>query len=227
MRTSLIGVLCTIILVGFVQTLGHPTVQADSHCGSPGSRRVPLLARPGAGSTFTTIGADGASPYLDHRSGTTMVPIRSLVAVIGAVDGDIRWDEPTRTATFIRSGLSLAISFVPGSHTSDRARVNGQSVAIESVICDGRLYAPARFVANALGVSLKWYPDGTVVIDPAWGPEGPTESGPDVRRPPTTAQTPTPKCESVPGRLVDVLRSPVSAYWQATRATACQILRGA
>jgi len=216
------------MLVGILITAADLPVRADAACGSPGSRRIPLLARPGAGSIFTTIGTDGAWPYLDYQSGTTMVPVRSLVAVIGAGDGDVRWDESTRTATFIRSGLTLSFSFVPGSHTSDRARVNGQSVAIDSVICDGRLYAPARFVAKALGVGLKWYPDGTVVVDPAWGPQGPAESGPDVgvHRPVVPAPTQTPSCEAVPTRLVEIIRAPASAYWQATRATACQILRG-
>jgi hypothetical protein len=230
MSRSTKGFLVVVVLVSLVQAFGQPSLQAGSHCGSPGSRPVTLLARPGAGTSFTTIGAAGAAPYLDNYTGTTMVPVRSLVAVISAIDGAIRWDEPTRTATFIRSGLSLSFSFDPGSRSSDRALVNGQSVAIHSIICDDRLYAPARFVSNALGVSLKWYPDGTVVVDPAWGLAGPTKSDPDLallRATTSNTTTPIKRCEPVPNRLSEVLRSPVSAYWQATRATACQILRGA
>ncbi|MFN3925023.1 MAG: copper amine oxidase N-terminal domain-containing protein [Pseudarthrobacter sp.] len=213
------------------------TALADLNCSPGEARRVNVLARPAAGLAFTSVAQIGGTPFLDTQSSTTYVPVRSLVSIIAAGEGGgTRWDEQTRTATFSRAGRTISFSIPPGTNRAERATVNGERVAVTSFICNGRLYAPARFVAASLGVELKWYADGTVVVDPAWQPSVPSgisDAPPDshVRLPRAEQNRPaspadTSQCSAWLSPA-EAPRNPVDLYWRATRSAACQILRGA
>ncbi len=92
----------------------------------------------------------GATPYIDDNSGRTLVPVRYLADVLGAVTS---WDTDTRTITITSGGTT--ISMVIGSAT---LTVNGQAQTMDQapVIRDGRTYLPARYVAEALGFTVSW-----------------------------------------------------------------------
>lgn len=107
-----------------------------------------------AAQTTPTISVDGTpitiesslgTPYIDSAN-RTEVPIRAFAESLGAT---VAWDEPTKTATLdgtvkITIG-SAEISTAYGTITMDTKAVNN----------DGRIYVPARFVANALGYDIE------------------------------------------------------------------------
>lgn len=85
------------------------------------------------------------TPFIDSAN-RTQVPIRALSESLGA---DVAWDQATQTATIdgnikITVG-STTIKTAYGTITMDTKAVN-QS---------GRIYVPARFVANALGYDIE------------------------------------------------------------------------
>ena len=86
-----------------------------------------------------------AAPYID--SGRTLVPVRYLADALGATTN---WDSDTQQVTV--STAAYNISMTIGSTT---LTVNGQAQTMDvaPVINDGRTYLPARWVANASGVS--------------------------------------------------------------------------
>lgn len=89
----------------------------------------------------TTMG----TPYIDSAN-RTQVPIRAIAESLGA---DVAWNAGTQTATIdgnikIKMGSS-EISTAYGTITMDTKAVNK----------DGRIYVPARYVANAMGYDIE------------------------------------------------------------------------
>lgn len=64
--------------------------------------------------------------------------------------------------------LTLLLGVTPATAEAPAIRivVNGQQVAmdVDPVIIDGRVMVPARFVAEALGATVSWDPDGRRVV---------------------------------------------------------------
>lgn len=96
------------------------------------------------------------APFIDSAN-RTQVPIRAFSESLGA---KVSWDGPTQTATIegnikIKVGSS-EINTAYGTITMDTKAVNK----------DGRIYVPARFVANALGYDIEAATkDGTVTAN--------------------------------------------------------------
>ena len=91
------------------------------------------------------IEASLGTPFIDSAN-RTQVPIRAFVESLGS---KIAWDQSTQTATIngavkIKVG-STEISTAYGTITMDTKAVNK----------DGRIYVPARYVANALGYDIE------------------------------------------------------------------------
>ncbi len=99
------------------------------------------------GSPITIDSAFG-TPFIDSAN-RTQVPIRAFSNSLGVGDDDVAWDQATQTATIngtikITVGSSV-INTAYGTITMDTQAVNK----------DGRIYVPARYVANALGYDIE------------------------------------------------------------------------
>lgn len=90
-----------------------------------------------------------ARPFIDEK-GRVQAPARFVAQALGA---EVAWNGKTSTAYL--NGHGQAIALYAGK---DMAMVNGQAVSLDSgaAIRQNRLYVPVRFVAEALGASVKW-----------------------------------------------------------------------
>lgn len=92
-----------------------------------------------------------AVPYI--RGGRSFFPLRVMAMVMGVTEKNIKWDPLTRTATLIK-GDDVA-EFTVGK---DYYKHNGTTLLMdaraENIL--GRIYLPARYVAEALGGEIEW-----------------------------------------------------------------------
>ena len=95
-----------------------------------------------------------------------MVPLRALITAISPGDPDIQWDQPNRTALFRQASKLMAIRYTGIGDRAYSLTVNGQTHNIHTFICGGRVYAPARYISEVLGLQIDYFDDGIVVIDP-------------------------------------------------------------
>lgn len=91
-----------------------------------------------------------AAPRVEQ--GRTLVPLRGVFEALGA---QVTFDPATQTVVAVRAGRTVILRV--GSPT---ARVNGKQVDLEvpARVRDGRTLVPLRFVAEALGVTVRWDP---------------------------------------------------------------------
>jgi hypothetical protein len=107
-----------------------------------------------------------AAPY--EKDGRTYVPVRYLANVLGVRDEDITWDQSTQKVTLRKGGITLYL--VVGS--AEMLRMDAATSArnfipldVAPEIVDGRVYLPARYVAESFGYRVEWEPtEMTVVI---------------------------------------------------------------
>lgn len=92
-----------------------------------------------------------AASYID-ANGRTMVPIRHIANALGVDDNKIVWNQATKTATIF--GKNTVIITVG----ENKLTVNGAVVPMDTVAVNnnGRIFVPARYIANALGASVEW-----------------------------------------------------------------------
>lgn len=100
---------------------------------------------------------DVAPKVINNR---TMIPAREVFEKVGA---EVLWDNDTRSVVVIKDDITINIQI-----GSDTAIVNGINKVLDSpaVIVEGRTLVPVRFIAEELGMSVKW--DGetkTVIIE--------------------------------------------------------------
>ena len=91
------------------------------------------------------------APYVD--SGRTFVPVRYLAYALGIDDNNILWDSSKNEATLIKNKDIVKITV--GSRS---LLVNMKTVAMDvpPQIRDGRVFLPARWVAEAFGGNVSW-----------------------------------------------------------------------
>ncbi len=85
-------------------------------------------------------------------SGRTLVPLRAVFEALGA---EVDWNQETRTVTASWPGGSLTLPVGARS-----ARVGGAErlLDVPAQIVGGRMLVPLRFVAEAMGAQVGWYP---------------------------------------------------------------------
>jgi hypothetical protein len=93
-----------------------------------------------------------AAPYIDSNN-RTMVPIRYIANACGVSDDNITWNQATQTATL--NGANTVVTIKVGSNTiqTSTGTITMDTVAVNN---NGRIYVPARFIANALGANVTW-----------------------------------------------------------------------
>lgn len=104
--------------------------------------------------TYTDGGIDykmDASPFLE--SGRAMVPVRYLALALGIPEDGIQWSASARTVTLAKEGTTIVLA-TGGSIMY----VNDRPVQMNAapVLRQGRIYLPARYVAEALGYTVEW-----------------------------------------------------------------------
>ncbi|WP_051276040.1 copper amine oxidase N-terminal domain-containing protein [Desulfovirgula thermocuniculi] len=95
------------------------------------------------------------------ENGRTYVPVRYLAYALGVAEKDVRWDEASQTVTLAMEGTTVRLQV--GSRT---LYVNGQprEMDVTPLLRDGRVFLPARFVAEAFGYEVKWVNEAMAVV---------------------------------------------------------------
>lgn len=108
------------------------------------------------------------APYIQTKSGSTMVPLRFVMIALG-IDSDnigsfdesnkVSYDPNFKTATmFYNDGTNMTtIQFTAGSSFM---KINGSDVFIGNdviaEIVDGRMFIPFRAIGTAINVNVDW-----------------------------------------------------------------------
>lgn len=95
-----------------------------------------------------TIEANLGTPFIDSAN-RTQAPIRAFATALGVEDSEVTWDQATQTAT-----IDGTIKITMGSDTIKTAygTIKMDTAAVNK---EGRIYVPARYVANALGYEIE------------------------------------------------------------------------
>jgi hypothetical protein len=101
--------------------------------------------------SYTTGGQSftmDASPFISNER--ALVPERYLADALGA---QTTWDAATQTITIIKGGTTIELTIGSTSITT-----NGKASQMDAAPCieNGRVYLPARYVAEAFGYAVSW-----------------------------------------------------------------------
>lgn len=106
-----------------------------------------------------------AATFLQQPQDRVFVPVRYLGYALGIPDSAITWDQTSQMAI-----LSMGNTTVVLSPKEKTYYINGQANQMDTLplIKGGRLYLPARYVAQAFGYSVSWdQSTQSVLIGPA------------------------------------------------------------
>lgn len=122
---------------------------------------LPALAGDGHQAVFVigqnTYVSDGrtaamdVAPYVEN--GRTFVPVRYLALSLGVAEDKIIWNPSDQTVTLVKDGTSIMLAV-----GENIIYINGRPEEIDAVpaLKDGRVFLPARRVAEALGYEVAW-----------------------------------------------------------------------
>jgi hypothetical protein len=153
MRKLFILTLVTLIAVIFA---------APSGAGAAAAHRVTFII---ALSNYTVDGIEqnmDAAAFLEN--GRTYVPVRFLANSLGIADNDIGWDGANQTATLTMPGHNpVTVTMRVGSND---LIIGGKISAMDvtPLLRKGRVYLPARFVAEAFGYEVGWDESAQAVL---------------------------------------------------------------
>lgn len=101
------------------------------------------------GKLFVTPEGEPA-PYV-NKDNRTMGSLRLIASALGVESKNIKWSSATNTATLVRG--SNTVSVVVGKK---EITVNGKKVVMDTIaeMKKGRVFIPARFIAQGLGVKI-------------------------------------------------------------------------
>ncbi|WP_434644316.1 copper amine oxidase N-terminal domain-containing protein (plasmid) [Thermoanaerobacterium thermosaccharolyticum] len=122
--------------------------------------------------THTAIFVVGQSSYMQDnlsksmdaatfiQNGRTYVPLRYLGLALGVDENDIQWDSASQTATLSMNGTTLKFTI---GKTTYYANNQANSMDVAPIVKNGRVYLPARYVAEAFGYKVNWNGDTQAV----------------------------------------------------------------
>ncbi|MFZ5643284.1 MAG: stalk domain-containing protein [Bacillota bacterium] len=92
-----------------------------------------------------------AAPFLEK--GRAFVPVRYLALALGVPEDKITWSPSSGTVTLVKEHTTITMA--PGGNVM---YINDQPVTMDvsPIIKKGRVYLPAKFIAQALGYSIEW-----------------------------------------------------------------------
>lgn len=101
------------------------------------------------------------TPFVEQ--GRSFVPVRYLAYSLGLLDSDIKWDGESKTVTLSHQGSPVAMTL-----GSKILQVGDRQVAMDAApqLREGRVYLPARWVAEALGYQVEWVENSKVLVGP-------------------------------------------------------------
>ena len=90
------------------------------------------------------------APYIKPKVNLTMVPVRVISQGLGA---NVHWEAQERTVTVQKAGVTIVLKV-----GQNAASVNGKTVPLDAPpeINAGRTMVPIRFIAEALGLEVRW-----------------------------------------------------------------------
>lgn len=93
------------------------------------------------------------APYIEPSTGRTLVPIRFISEAFGA---DVEWEPEFKVVT-----IRLNDTVIKLQVGNSMAIVNGSKVQLDQppVIKDNRTMVPLRFISEAFGATVEWFPD--------------------------------------------------------------------
>jgi len=91
-------------------------------------------------------------PYI-NKDNRTMGSLRLIANAVGVESKNIKWDNVKQTATLVRGENTVSVTVGKKAIT-----VNGKSVTMDTVaeMKQGRVFIPARFIGQGLGVTVKF-----------------------------------------------------------------------
>ncbi|MCL6447488.1 MAG: copper amine oxidase [Armatimonadetes bacterium] len=101
-----------------------------------------------------------AAPFIEN--GRTYVPVRYLALALGIPENGIAWAAETKTVTLSKNGITLTM-FAGGNALF----INGVAqppLDAAPLLRDGRVYLPARRVAEAFGYEVQWEKTSQTVV---------------------------------------------------------------
>lgn len=212
MRTRRIILLVSVLMVAWAVLPGKgPEAEAAGIGCLPADRMpVTVLVRGAAAEHFAGLDGGAVDPYIDRRSGKTMVPMRALFDLLSPGVDSVRWYDDIRTATFWYRGKTLALRFPPGVNEATSAMLDGKTYTMQAFLCNGRAWVSVRSVADILGVDVEYHDPGIAVLDA--NREAPRNTTVSV-------------CGPYPDSLLAFIGSPTASTRQAADAAACRILQ--
>ncbi|KYH30983.1 copper amine oxidase N-terminal domain-containing protein [Neomoorella mulderi] len=99
-----------------------------------------------------------AAPFAEQ--GRSFVPVRYLARALGVPDDKVSWSPSANTVTLITDNETITLA-VDGKvmYVGEEAR----EMDVAPLLKEGRVYLPARYVAEALGYEVGW-DDGSQVV---------------------------------------------------------------
>ena len=137
MKKTITLLLSIVLLFGLVGSVGAA------------SKDVPMFKV--NGKLFVTPTGEPA-PYI-NKDNRTMGSLRLIASALGVENKNITWSSATNTATLVRG--ENTVSVVVGKK---EITVNGKKVVMDTVseMKKGRVFIPARFIAQGLGVKISF-----------------------------------------------------------------------
>lgn len=92
--------------------------------------------------------------------GRTMIPLRRVANALGVPDDRVRWDPATQTVAIENNGAVVTLK------VGDRMALLGNRAVTLDVppqVVNGRTLVPLRFLGEAFGKQVEWYPEGNIV----------------------------------------------------------------
>jgi len=108
------------------------------------------------------VGFSDAKPYINNDN-RILVPLR---AIAEALNLDVTWDDTTKSATFEDKASTKKTVFSIGENKYifvERETSKGVEIDTAAVISNDRIYAPARYLAEAFGYSVVWDENNSIV----------------------------------------------------------------
>ncbi|MFZ5825686.1 MAG: hypothetical protein ACOY94_15425 [Bacillota bacterium] len=121
---------------------------------------VELYARPAGG-----VPIRAGTGYRHPETDRVMAPARRLITPLAPGPLGVHWESGNRTATLLVEGNVLSIHFPEGQNRSTIAVMNGEVVGAESVLCEERLYAPLRLMADGLNLRYRWRDVHSILVE--------------------------------------------------------------